>query len=1487
MAPKRKIFGWTAGIALGLILLVLAVVLLLGRTEWGTRQVGVRAIDYLDAQMAGDLTVGRVSGGGILRGVTVHDVLLVDSLGRPVMRADSARLAYAVRSFLGGDVILNRVELWGPYAILERLPGDSVWNFERAFADPRPDPSEDRPEETDPLVLLERAIIHDGTLVVRIPWEPDEDQPVQPADTADLVLEPEPGGLVRVIRLEELNAELPRILISSPAGEGRLFRVANLSTRAFVWETPIELERVGGTVALRDSLLSIDIGELRMPDTRARGVGQFVLTDTMTFDLELDIDGLSLADFQWLYDDLPPEGRLEGLVRVQRRIDGSTVVLARDLDLNAPGTRVRGDFGVILGDTLSFTDVDLHADPLDLDYIGRLVPGGLPVQGLMIGEVRIQGPISSLHTEGDVRLVDRGHTSHVRWDGIVDVRRAWQVRDFEATFENLDPRLVARIAPHESLRPTYPLSGTLHAAGGPDGRLRITGGLDLAGRRRPIGHVDATVTIDGPAARRVDVDLRARDFALTEVERWVPALSVLRGRATGPVRLVFHGDSMTLDADMTPQGGGRLELDGVFIRDDLGGFTLAGRLTDVALGEVIAELPSARATGTFGVARARGEERTRIVADVTDGDFARLPIHSARLVGSLLDGVLFVDSALAETGAGRVAALGRLGVDSTTTGALRIRAAGDSLRAIGPMLGLSDTLLGGSGEFDGVLEGNTYALRLQGSGRLGVGHISAYAATSADYTGTMLWTRGSTPAAEFNVEARGATVGDRRLGEVRLDASIDPELRGRVDLAVNTPFDERYELTADYSLHADTTDLFVERLVIADGAEHWQLAAPGVVRVGPSGSRVQSMALVARTGGRLELAGFVPWRAPWADDSPRPARPVDLMAEAFDAPIGALVRLAEPESSLRGVASGRFRIEGTAESPVMTADAHIVAVRYHDVMLDRVEISLRHQDHLSLWRVGAKRDGRDVLTGRITLPIQIAFEPFRLQRLALPMSGHIRADRMPAALPAGLVDGLERVFGEVSGELTLGGTPFDPELAGGFELREGDFTFAATNVRYNHVAGTLAVTGTQDLSVDVQATTDAGRVHVTGGISLDVPEDPAFSLRLEASNMVIARRRDLDATASGWADLTGRFRSPRIAGQMLIVDGVLNLDELIRQSQVVTLENPLLVDVIDTSQVDVQRILRQNRSPFLEGLSLQVAIDVPGNFWVRSEELNVETAGNVDLSFDPHTHNLQMFGQVNAVRGFYNVRAVLDLPVRRFAVREGSINFVGVPGINPNLDITAVYRARTQNNDLLEILAVVDGTMRSPRVRLTSDSDPPISESDLASYLLFGRPTYALSSSESEVLGQFGGAALGIATGFGTPLLFGFAASEIEALGSQYGLFDYFSITNDEYVRQLQETQSALLGASILAGTRFEIGRYLSDEWFLAFTPQLSAANATDATAGLSLTPGGRVEWRFLPTWHAQLFWENRLAHGATRGFDPQLEDTSVMGVFLAREWGY
>jgi len=1511
---------------LGLVLLVLVAVLILGRTEFGTREVGERAVAFLDSKIAGDLRVGRVSGGGIFRGVMLHDVVLEDSLGRPFLRADSARLGYNLRTLIGGDVVLNRVELWSPYAVLERMPGDSVWNFERAFASGAPDTASS-PGEGSSLVLLERAVVHDGTVLLRTPWEPDPDEPVEPSDTARLMLDHTPAGVVREMRFESIDAALPRLVIESPGEEGRLFRIQRLSTDAYVYETPARIEHVQGVVTMRDSLVSFELDELRLPETRASGVGRLRTEPETRLDLELDIDRVAMSDLRWLRPDLPAQGGGSGILRVLQRDDGSTLVQARQLDLQGPGTRMRGSFGIVTGDSLYFTGVDLEADPVDLDFVGSLLPGGLPVEGLMIGNVRVQGPISSLRSSGDARLshADRGGWTRARWNGTLDLQRR-SVHALEIDFTGLDTALIARIAP-EQLRLDRPADGRLLANGSLDGRLEIDAELRLpeqAGEERVAGRVIVDRTDTG---HRVDVSVDADRYALRRLYRFVPELSILGDAASGPVHVVSASDTVWVDARVRAADGG-LVVAGVFPRGDSLGFDLRIDLDDVALERVLEPMPVSRASGVVRVTGRPGEPGTRLAVDLAGGHFMGVPLREGRFGGRLLDGVLHVDSLRLQSAAGRIAATGRLGIDEGAIGALRVRALADSALALSPMLGLplEERLLRGSADFDGVLAGNYRDFRIQGTGRMTDAWFRGLSAPAGDYRVTFDWAAGTSPAVQLTAAAERATLGERRLGVIELTGDLDRRGAGTVAVRVRTPFEQRYELVADYDGIGDTTATHVRTLSLSEGDHHWRLAAPALVRLDARGAHVQSLTLDRENGGRVRVAGLVPWRAPWIEPPPLgldvgvqaaggvsgsarrllsalgqgfrglsgrvapggssggalPLR-VDLTVSAEDAPLAALVHLVEPESTLDGLLLGTLRLRGPAIDPVIEAEGVLREFRYEDVELERVSGRMHYRDRVAHAAVDAFRDGRAVVQAELELPGEIRMAPLDVRRLPLPTSGRIVADQMPAALPAGLVEGLEDVRGEISGELIIGGTPFDLSLDGELEVTRGAFTVAEAGVRYTGVAGVVRVLGDQELEVEGRGRTEGGSARVRGRIGLARLDDPTFDVRLDARHLQLSRRRDLEASVTGWAQLTGSYRAPRLAGHMTVDQGSLDLDELVREAMVVGLQNPLLMEAVDTSQVAVRRILRENQNPFLAGLVLNLDADVRGNFWVRSEVLNIEVAGDVLLDYASEAQDITMVGRLDATRGFYNFR-VGGFPIRRFAVRSGAIEFVGVPGINPNLDVTAAYRARTTNGDPLDIMAIVDGTMRAPQVRLTSDADPPIAESDLASYIIFGRPTYALSQGEARALGDgvrdnLTAATVSTVANFGIPLALTYASSEVEAVASEFGI-DYVSISNEDLVDQA--LNYGWQPDELFVGTRFELGRYFGDEWFVAFTPKV--VPSTDSN---TIAPGGRIEWRFHPTWNAEAFWEDRLAQAANSGFDRNLESRAVLGLFLFREWGY
>ena len=96
---------------------------------------------------------------------------------------------------------------------------------------------------------------------------------------------------------------------------------------------------------------------------------------------------------QWLYPAFPEEGEATFALEVETQPEGLWL-RATDLTFVAPRTRLTGQFGLLMGDAMLFSDISLRADPLDVNTIERMLPVTIPVRGLQIGSVEIQSPAS-------------------------------------------------------------------------------------------------------------------------------------------------------------------------------------------------------------------------------------------------------------------------------------------------------------------------------------------------------------------------------------------------------------------------------------------------------------------------------------------------------------------------------------------------------------------------------------------------------------------------------------------------------------------------------------------------------------------------------------------------------------------------------------------------------------------------------------------------------------------------------------------------------------------------------------------------------------------------------------------------------------------------------------------------------------------------------------------------------------------------------------
>jgi hypothetical protein len=100
---------------------------------------------------------------------------------------------------------------------------------------------------------------------------------------------------------------------------------------------------------------------------------------------------------------------------------------------------------------------------------------------------------------------------------------------------------------------------------------------------------------------------------------------------------------------------------------------------------------------------------------------------------------------------------------------------------------------------------------------------------------------------------------------------------------------------------------------------------------------------------------------------------------------------------------------------------------------------------------------------------------------------------------------------------------------------------------------------------------------------------------------------------------------------------------------------------------------------------------------------------------------------LDALRGTYTLK--IGPITRDFTVERGSVRYFG--DLNAALDIRAVHVVRAVQGEEVPVISNITGTLYAPKVSLESTFNPPISETDLVSYLVTGYP-----ANEAARLGQ-------------------------------------------------------------------------------------------------------------------------------------------------------
>ncbi|MGH7513249.1 MAG: translocation/assembly module TamB domain-containing protein [Gemmatimonadales bacterium] len=662
-----------------------------------------------------------------------------------------------------------------------------------------------------------------------------------------------------------------------------------------------------------------------------------------------------------------------------------------------------------------------------------------------------------------------------------------------------------------------------------------------------------------------------------------------------------------------------------------------------------------------------------------------------------------------------------------------------------------------------------------------------------------------------DLRVKDAAVGRLTLRELSAAGGYDSTLA--LDLKLNVGDSVRVESRVRGAISAarDTVRAELQRLTLDEGGRAWRLERPAAVTLGP---RLEVDHLVLRAGDRSIMLNGVLDRRGTSDLTLRIA---SLNLETLRAtglvPVG-------------GRLDGQLHLTGPAATPRLQGgvDLAILTSRGRQLgtvgtKLDWTEAGLRVSGAAKPVRGGALTiDGS--LPYRLTLAPRDTAATLASEALAADtVSLAVRADSFDLSLFQPLLppDAAKGLGGRLRADARIGGTIHAPQATGTVNLARATLELPTIRVAYQRgeLAGRLEG---DTLHIDKLRllTGKHEELLASGAIRLTPLNDPSLALDGTLRDFRLVNSEQLRTSASGKVHIAGTPLQPVVTGRVRLGRTDFFVGAAAAQVRVEQVElTP--AELRDLARDFGPAVLTEaDKTPgLMDRAKLDLSVQMPGQVWIRrtsSPKTDIELTGNLRVAQEPG-QAMQFFGHVEPVPN----RGTLELNGKQFRLSDGDINLAG-PVDSTKLDVNASYEVPTQGGgDAEGVLINVHARGRLDSLALDFTADPSMSQDDILSYIVTGRP--ASDNPLFEGSGT-GGGNTGQQVAFGT-----LTGAISNAAGQGLGL-DVFQIR-----------QEPTRGLTLTAG------RYVGSRLFLDLQLPLQLGSQSQQTAGSNLGPGFELEY--------------------------------------------
>lgn len=1338
---RRHLARFLFVFVVGTLAMLLGVVTSMTLTPPGRDLLARTVSRMLDRIVTGQVKVGAISG-SFLYDLTLEDLVVRDTSGALLADLPRARVTYRLPNLIAGQVVLSGIQLERPTIQLIKHRNGRM-NYEEVLRIGKGSQG-----GKSPLVEFHNVHMNGGTLRIALPWNPPKSARTEFSIDSALraerakpgrIVEDSPEGLRRVVLLSDLATRFSRLLIASPDRKPFTIDLDSLATR--INDPGVTVRNAVGRVRIRGDSAVFSLSRGALPDTRFSGGGAVTWPrDTILFDFQVIAPQLNLEDLRWVSPYFPSmTGR--GVITARSETGARTAYDIRDLHLRGLLGQVDGELVTITDRKrgLGVRDMNLRLADLDLDAV-RPYLDSLPFYGKVTGKLAGSGYLSALDLSLELAFTDAAVPgnpfSTIAGDGGIGA-----TRDSGLTFTNfgvrqsdIDLRTVRRIAP------AVILPGRLTAVGTLNGRLRnvtFNGTAQHQDMDLPPSQLEGTVHLD----TRSDVLGLATDVTLDPLSfegiRRAFASLKTRGEVRGHFKSQGTLARLAVDASLSGQIG----------TIDAHGFTTLRPPTWGAEDLLLrfSQLDLAALTGRKLPSSLDGElwlsGRTDTL-NAPEGDL-RLALSRSRIreftldsihtVVGVHDSVIRLDTAYAVWKGARVGGSGTLGWNAPHSGKMSFTLAADSLIAFDSLLlaatGQTRNNSADSRPLEGSAHGNVQLGgsldTLEMSGDLAIQNLEWQRISSPRVTAAFSWIGGQRPQLTASVGSDSITaqkwVFHNLGGQVRGWAdSLEWSAGSRVGQ------DSRMDGVGRWWRRGQTQVAMFDSLALALPIHRYRLDQSFAVTLSDSAPNISPLTLRADDGsGLIQVGGRIPGSSEGS---------LALRILGFDLHdiYGLLQR---DTTAIAGEVGLDVRVGGTAEAPTLRGTTTLDGGRFGDFdapfLQGVVDYANRKLEaNLFLWRTG-----ENVLQIETRLPLDLGMRGVKQRRVDGPLSIHARGDSVDLGLLEALTPAVSRVRGVLGVDVNVGGTWDAPQFAGGMQIRGGSMSIPGLGIRYEGLQGRARFHG-DSLVFDTLNLKSGGPLAIDGSIRLVDLSHPVLDLGFRAEGFrALDVRSFLTFTGTGRLRLRGPVFQSTLTGGLTANSGLLYFADLVSK-RIIDLEDPTIADLVDTTLLRRQNLSLgatfQNR--FLDSLTIQnLRVVLGSDVWLRSNEANIQLGGEVVLSKAGKTYTPS--GTLDALRGSYTLKIG---PVSRdFTVERGSVRYFG--DLNAALDIRAVHIVRAVRGEEVPVIANITGTLYAPKVTLESTFNPPISETDLVSYLVTGYP-----ANEAAQLGQANALATGL-----------------------------------------------------------------------------------------------------------------------------------------------